>query len=260
MIEKEYSISVITVTFNCENLIEKTIQSVLNQKNIKLDFIIVDGLSSDKTIEIINKYNKHITTFISEKDQGIADAMNNGIKHSKAQILTFLNAGDYYTNENVLNTIIRSKNKYRWEWCYGFPKLMINNKITKFKNRFREFNKNSFLYSTPCNHQCCFFSKYLFEKYGNYNLSNDHLMDIDFFLRLVFNNVKPKVIKDYIVWYDTLGHSTKNLSLKNFYERILLIKKYTSNIRFFIAIVLISIFYFRRILSKYFKIAYSKLN
>ena len=260
MIEKEYSISVITVTFNCENLIEKTIKSVLNQKNIKLDFIIIDGLSSDETITIVNKYKRNIATIISEKDNGIADAMNKGVQNAKFNDITFLNAGDYYVDDNILFQVFKNKEKYQWEWAYGFPKLLINNKLTKFKNKFKKFNRNHFLYKTPCNHQCCFFTKKLFYKYGFYNIDNDHLMDIDFFQRLVFNNISPKVLNIYIVWYDTLGHSTKNLNFKNYYERMLLIKKYTNKYNYYYYCFLISIFYLRRIFFKYLKYLYSKLN
>jgi len=260
LVKSNFSISVITVTYNCDKFLEKTIESVLSQKNVKLDFIIIDGKSNDNTLEIINKYKNNISTFISEKDNGIADAMNKGIKLAKSKILTFLNAGDFYVNENILEDIINSKEKYNWKWCYGFPRLMIDNKKTNFKNEFKKFNKKKFLYITPCNHQCCFFDKDIFDKIGLYITSNDHLMDIDFFLRLLFSNIEPKVLNKFIVWYDTLGHSTKNLSFNNFYYRILLIRKYTNIVSFNYYAILISIYYLRRILSKYFKIIYSKFN
>src|SRR5687767_6518731 len=97
-------VSIITVTYNCESLIEATIRSVCSQVYPNLEYIIVDGGSKDKTLEIIDKYRQAISHLISEKDSGIYDAMNKGLQLTSpnSQYVNFLNAGDVYFNKNVI--------------------------------------------------------------------------------------------------------------------------------------------------------------
>lgn len=86
--------SIITVTYNAAKVLEDTIQSIVTQTYKNLEYIIVDGGSTDETLDIIHKYQEHITTVISEPDQGLYDAMNKGIKLATGDYLCFLNAGD----------------------------------------------------------------------------------------------------------------------------------------------------------------------
>ena len=104
-------ISVITVCFNSEKTIEKTINSVISQNNQNYEYIIIDGFSSDKTNEIIGKYKKYIKFWISEKDSGIYDAINKGIKKSTGDIISILNSDDIYNDNNVLNYVSEKFNK-----------------------------------------------------------------------------------------------------------------------------------------------------
>ena len=89
-------ISVITVCYNSENTIERTIKSVLSQTYQDIEYIIVDGLSTDKTLEIVNKYKDKIAKIISEKDTGLYDAMNKGIDNASGEYLMFLNSDDCF--------------------------------------------------------------------------------------------------------------------------------------------------------------------
>ena len=98
-------ISVITVVFNGESTLEQTIQSVINQTYSCMEYIIIDGGSTDKTTDIINKYDKDIAYWISETDSGIYDAMNKGIKVSKGEWLIFMNCGDLFVNNDCLARI-----------------------------------------------------------------------------------------------------------------------------------------------------------
>lgn len=100
--------SVITVTFNCVDVLEETILSVINQTYKERELIIIDGGSTDGTLTIVDKYRESIAYFISEPDNGIYDAMNKGIRAAKGSWLNFLNAGDAYVDENVLKTLFSS--------------------------------------------------------------------------------------------------------------------------------------------------------
>lgn len=98
-------ISIITVVFNGEEFIEKTINSVLNQTVIDKEYIIIDGNSKDNTVKIINKYLDNITYFISEPDNGIFDAMNKAIQRANGKWLIFMNAGDSFFDPKTLENL-----------------------------------------------------------------------------------------------------------------------------------------------------------
>lgn len=103
--EKLFKISIITVVFNDKALIEKTILSCLSQKYPNIEYIIIDGDSKDGTLAIIDKYKSRLSYFVSEQDKGIYDAMNKGIAVATGEWINFMNAGDCFYNDNVLNTI-----------------------------------------------------------------------------------------------------------------------------------------------------------
>jgi glycosyltransferase involved in cell wall biosynthesis len=101
-------ISIVTVVFNGKDLLEKTIQSVINQSLKNLEYIIIDGQSTDGTVEIIKKYQAHISYWVSESDKGIYDAMNKALSIAKGNYIWFLNAGDLIESPDTLNKIFSS--------------------------------------------------------------------------------------------------------------------------------------------------------
>ena len=130
-------ISIITVVKNSSKTIEKTIKSVLAQKYNNLEYIIIDGGSTDGTLEIIQKYKENISLFLSEKDNGIWDAMNKGIKLANGDLIGFLNSGDiYYLNafktinryflENKIDFLFGSVEKYKLLHGYKPWKLPLS--------------------------------------------------------------------------------------------------------------------------------------
>ena len=112
-------ITVITVARNCENTIEDTIVNVINQKFINIEYIIIDGGSSDNTLEIIKKYERSIDYWISELDNGIYDAMNKGIDLATGDWINFMNAGDSFYNHNLFSTIFDRFEYNKFDVIYG---------------------------------------------------------------------------------------------------------------------------------------------
>lgn len=173
-------ISVITVVLNNKNTIEETINSVLNQKYSNLEYIIIDGGSTDGTLEIINKYKEQIYYFKSEKDLGIYDAFNKGLKIASGDLIGFINSDDIYTENcfKILNEyyfehpnkdFFFGAVKKHWGVLYGYKPWKI-----KFSWGF---------YSS---HSTGFFIKNSPAKIvGTYNLKYKYSADFDYFYRMI---------------------------------------------------------------------------
>lgn len=113
-------VSIITVVYNAELAIERTVRSVISQLYHDYEYIIIDGNSSDGTMDIINKYRDKINILVSEKDNGVYDAMNKGIKNCSGDWIVFMNAGDTFHNENTLNDIFSCDIDYsNYDVIYG---------------------------------------------------------------------------------------------------------------------------------------------
>ena len=106
MVSENIKISIITVCFNAQNVIEACIQSVLSQTYLNIEYVIVDGQSTDGTLSIVHKYKDRITKIISEKDTGIYDATNKGIQASNGDVVYFLNSDDRLYDDEVIENII----------------------------------------------------------------------------------------------------------------------------------------------------------
>lgn len=104
-------ISIITVAYNAESTIENTILSVINQTYTNIEYIVIDGGSTDKTVEIIKRYSNRISYWISEPDKGIYDAMNKGIKLATGKWINFMNCGDTFYDKNVITNLLEKADK-----------------------------------------------------------------------------------------------------------------------------------------------------
>ena len=131
-------ISIITVTYNAEEQLQKTVNSVINQTYKNIEFIIIDGTSSDNTIEILKKFNASIDYWVSEPDSGIYDAMNKGLTAATGDYVQFLNAGDYFFNEESLKTIIKAA-KTQHDVIYGDIMLVDADGVSSQHHKAMDF-------------------------------------------------------------------------------------------------------------------------
>lgn len=145
-------VTVVTVTFNCEKLIETTIRSVRSQTYSNKEYIIVDGYSTDGTVGIIKKYEDCIAQFISERDNGIYDAINKGIRLAspKSRYITFINAGDIYIDNDVIQNMVARAKSARAN-LYG--NISVNGKVLDAPRTLSLFCLST---NMVC-HQACFF-------------------------------------------------------------------------------------------------------
>jgi glycosyltransferase involved in cell wall biosynthesis len=147
----DYKISIITICFNEINTIEQTILSVINQTYPNIEYIVIDGKSEDGTYDAILKYKNHINTLIHEKDFGIFNAMNKGIKVSKGDYILFMNAGDYFYDSYAVQNLMKYANNIN-EVIYGSTKFVHKDgrKIIRKPKKKLEFT-----FGMPFCHQSC---------------------------------------------------------------------------------------------------------
>ena len=117
---QDFKISLITVAYNAENTISRCIESVIGQTFKNIEYIIIDGGSTDKTVDIVNQYKSSISILVSEPDAGIYDAMNKGIKLASGDVIGVLNADDFFADEEVLTSIAGVFSKQNVNILYAF--------------------------------------------------------------------------------------------------------------------------------------------
>ena len=172
-------ISIVTVTFNAEQHVEQTIQSVTEQSFKGYEYIIIDGASTDRTPTIVSQYQNQISTFLSEPDNGIYDAMNKGIQHARGDLIVLLNAGDFFAPnalERIATLYIQHKKKVAI--FYGDSTLLTD----KNKTIYRPATVNPAEGMTIC-HQAMFVHRKIYKQIGTYDLSYRFAADYQFFLR-----------------------------------------------------------------------------
>ncbi len=171
-------ISIITVVFNGEKHLEQTIQSVINQTYDNVEYIIMDGGSTDGTLDIIKKYEEQIDYWVSEKDNGIYDAMNKGITLATGAIIGLINADDWY-EKNTIEEIVDTFNiDSHADIVYGLLRHIKNNIEYKI-----EAQNHNFLCDRMIPHPTCFVKKTVYNKLNNYNIQYRAAADYDFMLR-----------------------------------------------------------------------------
>lgn len=206
-------VSIITVCYNSSATIEDTIKSVLSQDYRDIEYILIDGGSTDSTLGIINKYRDRITSIISEPDEGIYDAMNKGIKNATGEIVGILNSDDFYEAKNVISEMV-SKFDSDTEIVFGdliFVKPENIEKVTRFYSlpNFKAW-KLRFGWMPP--HPATFIKKSVYDRFGLYKINYKISADYEVFVRfLLVNKVRYKHMGKTLVRMRDGGVSTSGL-------------------------------------------------
>jgi hypothetical protein len=211
-------ITVITVVLNGEKTLEETIKSVISQTYPNVEYIIIDGGSTDGTLDIIKKYEDYIDYWVSEPDKGIYDAMNKGVDLSAGLWVNFMNAGDRFYDENLIEEIF-SKALKKNVFIYGDAILMPLNRIQKQENWHLDILKRII-------HQSIFTPLVCLKK-KKFNLKYRIMADYDL-IRYCINESEVVYLDKIICYYDYNGVSSKPL-FYYFHEYLEISKKYSSN-------------------------------
>ena len=190
-------ISIITVVWNNASTIKDAIDSILNQTYENIEYIVVDGASTDGTVEIIQSYGDKISKFISEKDKGLYDAMNKGIGLATGDIVGILNSDDFYKSNDVLETVVNEFIRKDIDCLYGDLEYVAahdTDKIVRYW-KSKEFEDGLFQKGWHPAHPTFFIKREFYDKYGVFNLDFKISADYEIMLRFL---EKYKLKSSYI--------------------------------------------------------------
>lgn len=208
-------VSIITVVFNGEDTIEDTILSVASQTYDDIEHIIIDGASTDQTMDIINRYAGKIAVVVSEPDQGIYDAMNKGITLATGEIIGFLNADDVYADKRVVETIADIFKTSDAEGCFGDLVYVRRNDLSKVVRHWQSghYKKNAFSMGWMPAHPTFFAKSRVYKRYGGFDLSYKLAADFELLARLIGrHNIKTFYVPKVLVKMRLGGVTNKSIT------------------------------------------------
>lgn len=211
-------VSIITAVLNSRAYIEDCISSVLKQTYSNIEYIIIDGGSTDGTVDIIRKYEKRISIWVSEPDRGIYDAMNKGIKMASGDVIGILNSDDYYADCDCIADVVDSITQNRVDSCYGDLMYIDRRNINKTIRLWRSgsFKKENFRRGWMPPHPTFFVRREVYERFGLFLLDFPLTADYELMLRFLYkNDVSTTYIPKCLVMMRT-GGSCKPGPLKTF--------------------------------------------
>ena len=210
----DHLVSIITIVLNRADCIEGTIRSVISQDYPFIEYIVVDGGSTDGTVEIIKKYGDRISKWVSEPDNGISDAMNKGIGMASGIIIGMIHAGDYYEPGAISAVVQAFRDCPNAGVVHGNMLLVHPGGTTVAACRpFRDIEKEGWK-EVPVLHPTVFVKKSVYESYGVFDTSYSIAMDFDIILRLLRRGVIFKYVQRNLATMTTGGISCKNLSVR----------------------------------------------
>ena len=230
-------VSIITINYNNAEGLRKTLASVASQTYPNIEHIIIDGGSSDESVNVIQDYVAQVKSeelrvksiiWVSEKDKGIYNAMNKGIKRATGEYIQILNSGDILAAPDVTERMVSALAQAKSEELRGTSKeigipILYGNMVKYDYNSNKVIGKSKEVeyslrnyYSGTMNHDCCYFRRDLFETYGLYDENLKIVSDWKWFIQAIgLGNVKPVYVNIDVTIFDASGISETNLELRN---------------------------------------------
>ena len=207
-------ISIITVSYNSAKTIKDTIESILSQDYSNIEYIVIDGGSTDGTVDVVKKYADKINYFISEPDKGIYDGMNKGIKSATGDIIGILNSDDFYPNNYVISNVVKTFINQNCDAAYGdlvYVKEYDTSQIARYWQA-GEYSTSSIKNGWMLPHPTFFVKKSIYDRFGLYNTELKSAADYEMILKLLYKqNLSVKYIPMILVNMRVGGASNSSL-------------------------------------------------
>ena len=208
---KKFKVSLITVCYNAEASIKRCIESIVSQDYPDYEHIVIDGGSTDNTLEIINSFSDKVSIIVSERDKGVYDAMNKGIRLAGGDIVGTLNADDYFASNDVLSTVAERFAGTTADIVYGDLDYINLNETIQRKWRTRAYKHGFYNWGWMPPHPTFYCKKELFEKFGYYRLDYGTAADYELMLRFMHRHrVRAVHLNKVMIKMQCGGLSNKN--------------------------------------------------
>ena len=209
-------VSIITVVYNGAEFIRDCIESILNQTYSDIEYIIVDGKSTDGTVDIVQSYGKKVAQFVSEPDKGLYDAMNKGIRLATGDVIGLLNADDYYRHSQVIENMVALFEQTNSDAVYGDMIYVERNAAKKLKRYWRSgwYTNDAFRWGWMPGHLSFFAKRSIYEQYGSFRLDMKSAADYELMLRFIHKHKIKLAYMDEVTIVMRIG-GISNSSVKN---------------------------------------------
>jgi len=209
-------VSIVSVSYNTVGTIKQTIDSVLNQSYGNVEYIIIDGGSTDGTVDVVKSYGDRISKFISEPDKGIYDAMNKGLKLASGDIVGILNSDDMYAEPDIIEDVVETMTKTKVDSCYGDLVYVDREETGKIIRHWRSgaYDRKRFERGWMPPHPAFFVRRRVYEQYGLFNPDFPITADYELMLRFLYRyEVSTAYVPKVLVRMSSGGSSRAGLSI-----------------------------------------------
>jgi len=207
-------VSIVTICRNVEGLVANTVRSVLHQTYPHIEYIIIDGASTDRTVaqiqETLLQAPERKVTLVSEPDQGIADAMNKGARLAKGAIVAYLNVGDRYVDKEVIGRVVKSYREEGWRWAVAAS--IVVDRAGRPRHIYKPNpDPQTLLRKNSIPHQSTFVVRDIFVKHGLFRVEMTQAMDYEFWLRIAFRGGERYSVLPFTASYYLEGGRSANV-------------------------------------------------
>ena len=209
-------ISIITVVRNNKKTIKDAVESVLGQTHKDIEYIIIDGASTDGTVEVVKSYGNKISKFVSEPDNGLYDAMNKGIAFASGDVVGILNSDDFYIDNGVIERIVKEFEKSQVDSVFADLVYVRSENLDKIVRHYDSsyFTPQKFAYGWMPAHPTFFVKRWVYEKYGVFRTDLKIGADFDILARFLYTHkISYSYMKEILVKMRLGGVSTSFSSI-----------------------------------------------
>lgn len=207
-------VTVIIASYNNRETIPDTIESVCDQTYTDLEYVVVDGNSTDGTVDVLKQYDDQISTWVSEKDEGIYDAMNKGLNMASGELIGFLHADDFYASYDVIKDVVEMIETENAEACYADLQYVQRNDMENVVRKWKSgsYKSGEFLNGWMPPHPTLFVKKEIYDRYGGFKTELGTAADYELMLRFIHKHeIRLAYLQETIIKMRTGGESNASV-------------------------------------------------